>query len=183
MYLAAKEVLPPNDCIYLIEEGVIRTGFRYGVNGDVKVAGFYGVNHLVSYEMLPQEEFFIDAQTDCSLAKVKIDLRVDSGYFLARARHDLSFAEATSVGNLTHKVYKTLLWIGEKFGAKHDFGLEIQFHVSQQCLAEVLNTWRTSITPQLRHLEAQDAIIINRRRIIVNNKIDIEKLQKRGRGE
>lgn len=183
MYLAAKEILPPDDRIYLIEEGVVRTGFRHGFDGNVKITGLYGANHLISYEMLQSEDFFIGAMTDCKLARVKINSSIDSGYFLTRVRHDFSFSQATTTGELRQKVYKTLLWIGVKFGTKHDYGLEIPFHVSQQCLGEILNTWRTSITSRLRFLEKQEAIIINKRRIIVNDKIDIEKLKKEREGE
>jgi CRP-like cAMP-binding protein len=65
------------------------------------------------------------------------------------------------------RLWQFLVWLGQKFGRDVDQGRLIDLRVTQQEMAEVINTTRVSVTRLLQQFEEEGMLLRQQRRFII----------------
>ena len=95
-----------------------------------------------------------------------------------RLRQSMELVRDLSFKQVPHRLAGLLLKLGSEYGADAGKGLLIDLPLSRQELADIVGTSRETITRELKKMEREGLIEVDRRLITV---VDIEHLRARAR--
>ena len=91
-----------------------------------------------------------------------------------RLRQSMELVRDLSFKQVPHRLAGLLLKLGEEYGSETGEGILIDLPLSRQELADIVGTSRETITRELKKMEREGMIVVDRRLITVR---DFEKLR------
>lgn len=162
-----KELIPSqNDVLWRIDRGVVRT---LTFNDETFVTlGYWGDGDVIGYSLSKVEPYQIECMTDVKVSMIPRHLwYTNLEAFLSHIRHSQELLSIVHLKPMSLRVGKFLLWLSEKFGRDLPQGKLIDYNITHQELAEVLNMTRVTVTRMLTEFEHQGALFRYKRRIII----------------
>jgi len=163
-----RELIPPEpDILWRIERGVVRT-LTWSENGTSITLGYWSFGDLIGYPLSKVRPYQIECLTSVEASIVPSyiwhkDIKAMISH-IQQAEELLSIVhrQPTSL-----RLWKFLLWLGEKFGRNLEQGKLIDLNITHQEMAEVLNTTRVTVTRLLIQFEEEGKIFRHKRSIIL----------------
>jgi CRP-like cAMP-binding protein len=151
--------------LWQIEAGVVRAVICLE-DGSLTTLGFWGAGDVVGTALLRQ----ID-RLECLTPVMASPLLAENcpnGAMLAHIHRLQELLVIRSGKRIEEMLLKLLIWLGDRFGDRHEAGLTLKVLLTHQDLAETLNTTRVTITRSMGQLERQGTIrhLANRRLFI-----------------
>jgi CRP-like cAMP-binding protein len=111
-----------------------------------------------------------DAQSMIALMKKYPDIAINTARFLARRFHELQVQHRRLMTErVERRVARALLKLAESSGRKVELGVEIDFPLSRQDLAEMTGTTLFTVSRLLSSWDEQKIITAERQRVTVRN--------------
>jgi len=171
----------PGATLYIILSGQVKvtinsTDGKEAILAILTVGDFFGELSLLDEEprsanvvtMLDTQVIILHRRDFLNFLEIRHELAV---YILAllsrRLREaDKSLQDAVFL-NLPARLAKRLLELGQKHGVKTDRGVEIELHMTQQDLADMVGASRIAVNKQLKLFEIQGLIDMDKQHFII----------------
>ena len=163
-----RESIPPlTDVLWRIERGVVRTVTRI-VDGTIIALGYWGPGDVVGHPLSRLQVYEISCLTsvEVSILPSRLWCQVLDAIVL----HIQQAEEVLSIVHLNPvslRLWQFLVWLAEKFGRDVEQGRLIDLGLTQQELAEAINTTRVTVTRLLRQFESEGMLLRCKRQLVL----------------
>lgn len=146
-----RESIPPQtDVLWRIERGAVRT-LTWSVDGTLIALGYWGPGDVVGHPLSRLQVYSIECLTsvEVSILPSAVWCQVLDAIVL----HIQQAEELLCIVNrnpVKQRLWQFLVWLGQKFGRDVEQGRLIDLGLTQQELAEAINTTRVTVTRLLR---------------------------------
>jgi CRP-like cAMP-binding protein len=163
-----REIIPlESNVLWRIERGVVRT-LTWSEEGMLINLGYWGLGDLIGYPLSTIKPYKIECLTSVEASIIPPYLWHEN--VQALLSHIQQTEELLSIVHrhpISLRLWRFLVWLGEKFGRDLEQGLLIDLHITHQEIAEVLNTTRVTVTRLLQQFEEEGKILRHKRSIIL----------------
>lgn len=152
--------------LWQIKSGIVRT-LTWNDEGQVCVLGFWGLNDVVGQSLSNIDFYQIECLTPvtaCLLAPVYRCQRDVLLSYLKRTEQLLTIVQMRSVRS---RLVSFLNYLAQQFGQETDQGTLLNFHLTHQDIADVINSNRVTITRLMGALHEQGKICWHRKRFLI----------------
>jgi CRP-like cAMP-binding protein len=160
--------------LWKIEKGAVRT-VTWDEDGKCIALGYWGKGDLVGQPISKVNPYQIECISDVQLSVIPPQLWFEQAeYLVAHIKQVEELLSIVHQKSISSRLKQFLVWLSEKFGSNVEQGTLIDFAITHQEIAEVLNTTRVTITRLLQEFEDAGILTREKRRIIVSSKLGIE---------
>lgn len=142
--------------LWRIQTGVVRV-VTWLEDGSSTTLGFWGTGDVIGKSLLQHDRSELEcltAVTASPLLAENCSNRVTNAYI--QQLQELLIIRSSK--RIEERLLKLLTWMGNRFGSQQETGIELEFLLTHQDLAEVLGTTRVTITRTMGRLESQGII-------------------------
>jgi CRP-like cAMP-binding protein len=126
-------------------------------DGSSITLGFWGAGDVIGNSLLQHDRDELECLTAVTASPLLTEgcsNRVTSAYI--QQLQELLIIRSSKY--IEERLLKLLTWMGNRFGSQQETGIELEFLLTHQDLAEVLGTTRVTITRTMGRLESQGII-------------------------
>lgn len=153
--------------LWKIEHGIART-LTWLEDGTTVTLGIWGTGDIIGKTLSQIEPYAIECFTE--VEAIGLPDNYWSSHLEVILTNLQQFEELSvirSYKRVDEMLFKLLIWLGKKFGREVTQGHLIDFRLTHQDIAELLNTTRVTITRTLKQLEQQGLIQRLERNLVV----------------
>lgn len=155
------------DILWQIERGVVRT-LSLNEEGTLITLGYWGAEDVVGQPLSRIVPYQIECMTNVEVSRLPKELwgqRLD-----AIVKHVQQAEELLRIAHqhpVLLRLWKLLVWLGEKFGRNVEGGRLIDLRMTHQELAEAINSTRVTVTRLLQQFESEGKLRRHQRRLVL----------------
>lgn len=160
-------IAPQEDVLWLIQRGAVRT-LTWNESGTCITLGYWGPGDVVGHPLSRLKPYEIECLTNVEITILPSDM-----WYQALDVLLLHIQQSEELLSIVHRkpvslrLWQFLVWLSQKFGRDVDQGRLIDLRVTQQEMAEVINTTRVSVTRILQQFEEEGMLLRQDRRLIL----------------
>ncbi len=160
-------IAPQEDVLWLIQRGAVRT-LTWNESGTCITLGYWGPGDVVGHPLSRLKPYEIECLTNVEITILPSDM-----WYQALDVLLLHIQQSEELLSIVHRkpvslrLWQFLVWLSQKFGRDVDQGRLIDLRVTQQEMAEVINTTRVSVTRLLQQFEEEGILLRHQRRFII----------------
>lgn len=146
------------DTLWLLKQGAVKT-YTWNSEGNIITLGYWGAEDVVGLPLSRANPYQVQCLT--SVEAICLSLSQWNGLSEAICSYIQQTEELLCIvrsEKMYQRMYKILVWLGNKFGRQTAAGTIIELPLTHQELAEVIGTTRVTVTRIINRLE-QDGII------------------------
>lgn len=155
------------DVLWRIERGVVRS-VTWCEAGTVITLGYWGAGDVVGQRLSRLNLYEIECLTHVEVSLLPLELWQQA--VEAIVSHTQQVELLLSIVNrnpLQQRLWQFLVFLEQKFGRDVEQGRLIDFPVTQQEMAEAINTTRVTVTRLLQQLELEGMLLRHSKRLIL----------------
>lgn len=166
--LSRRDQIPPQtDLLWRIERGVVRT-LSWSEEGTQIILGYWGPGDIVGYPLSKLSPYVIEC-----LTSVEIRILPEALWVQALDAIVLHIQQIEKLLSIVHRnpislrLWQLLGWLAHKFGRDVEQGRLIDLEITQQELAEAINTTRVTVTRLLQQFELEGRLRRQHRQLVL----------------
>ncbi len=160
-------IAPQQDALWLIQRGAVRT-LTWNESGTCITLGYWGPGDIVGHPLSRLKPYEIEC-----LTSVEMNILPSELWYQVIDELLLHIQQTEELLSIVHRnpislrLWQFLVWLGQKFGRDVEQGRLIDLRVTQQEMAEVINTTRVSVTRLLQQFELEGVLLRHQRRFVI----------------
>jgi len=155
------------DVLWRIERGAVRT-VTWSEEGTLRALGYWGPGDIVGHPLSRIKPYQIECLTSVEMSRLPSDMWHQSldAIFL----HIQQTEELLSILHhkpVSQRLWRFLVWLGQKFGRDVDQGRLIDLQLTHQDLAESISLTRVTVTRLVKDLKEQRKLDPHHRQLVI----------------
>ncbi len=160
-------IAPQQDVLWLIQRGAVRT-LTWNEAGTCITLGYWGPGDIVGHPLSRLKPYEVECLTSVEMSVLPSGLWYQSlDAILLHIQQTEELLSIVHRNPMSLRLWQFLVWLSQKFGRDVDQGRLIDLRVTQQEIAEVINTTRVSVTRLLQQFESEGMLLRHQRRFII----------------
>jgi len=167
LFICRQRIPPVPDILWRIERGVVRT-VTWSEDNTFSGLGYWGPGDIVGQSLSRLKPYEIECLTSVEMSILPSELWYQS--LDAILLHIQQTEELLSILHqkpISQRLWRFLVWLGQKFGRDVDQGRLIDLQLTHQDLAESINLTRVTVTRLVKNLEEQGMLMRHARRFVI----------------
>ncbi len=153
--------------LWRIERGVVRT-ITWSEDNSLSGLGYWGPGDIVGHPLSRLKPYEIECLTSVEMSILPSELWYQS--LDAILLHIQQTEELLSILHqkpISQRLWRFLVWLGQKFGRDVDQGRLIDLQLTHQDLAESISLTRVTVTRLLKNLKEQGKLDPHHRQLVI----------------